>query len=76
VRKIGATRAAENGATEAELDALFGWLRGSGMSAVYTRSVERARLSRGAIGKLLRTSDEQSIPAPSEKVRAPSKKEA
>src|SRR5262249_21668184 len=47
VRKIGATRAAENQATEAELDALFGWRRGSGMSAVYTRGAERARLAKG-----------------------------
>lgn len=69
VRKIGATRAAENGATEAELDALFGWERGSGMSKIYTAAAERAKLARGAIGKMQRTSTEQSIPAPDEKVR-------
>jgi integrase len=74
VRKIGATRAAENGATEAELDALFGWERGSGMSKIYTASAERARLAKGAISKLLRTSPEQSIPAPDKLSPAPDKK--
>lgn len=53
VRKIGATRAAENGATVAELEALFGW-RGGGMASLYTRAADRARLARGAIGKLLK----------------------
>jgi hypothetical protein len=52
-RSVGATRAAENGATEAELDSLFGWERGSGTSAIYTRDALRARLSKGAIGKLV-----------------------
>lgn len=51
VRKIGATRAAENGATVAELEAIFGW-RGGGMASLYTREADRRRLSRGAIGKL------------------------
>jgi hypothetical protein len=36
VRKIAATRAANNGATEAELMALFGWTD-SKMAALYTR---------------------------------------
>ena len=53
VRKIGATRAAENGATVAELEAIFGW-RGGGMASLYTRAADRARLSKGAIGKLMR----------------------
>jgi hypothetical protein len=43
VRKIGATRAAENGATVAELEAIFGW-QGGGMAALYTRAADRARL--------------------------------
>lgn len=51
VRKIGATRAAENGATVAELEAIFGW-RGGGMASLYTRAADRRRLSRGAIEKL------------------------
>jgi integrase len=36
VRKIAATRAAENGATVAELDAIFGW-HGGGMASYFTR---------------------------------------
>ena len=37
LRKAGAVRAAENGATEAQLNALFGWADGSRESATYTR---------------------------------------
>jgi integrase len=75
VRKIGATRAAENGATVAELEAIFGW-QGGGMASLYTRAADRARLAKTAMRKLVRTSTEHSIPAPSEKVRAAPKKEA
>lgn len=52
LRKAGATRAAENGATEAELDAMFGW-RGSGMAALYTRAARRKKLSLAAADKML-----------------------
>ena len=68
VRKIGATRAAENGATVAELEAIFGW-QGGGMASLYTRAADRARLAKGAIAKLTRTEDAHSIPAPTQKVR-------
>jgi integrase len=68
VRKIGATRAANNGATVAELEAIFGW-QGGGMASLYTRAADRARLARGAMAKLHRTATEQSIPAPTAKVR-------
>jgi hypothetical protein len=54
VRKIGASRAAENGATVSELEALFGW-QGGGMASLYTRAADRARLSKAVIGKLIRT---------------------
>ena len=47
VRKIGATRAAENGATVAELEAIFGW-EGGGMASLYTEAADRARLGRVA----------------------------
>jgi integrase len=47
LRKAGAARAAEDGATEAQLNALFGWT-GSKMAAHYTRSASRARLARAA----------------------------
>lgn len=52
LRKIGAQRAAEAGATEAELEALFGWGRGSGMAALYTRAADRERLAALASAKL------------------------
>jgi hypothetical protein len=64
LRKVGATRAAENGATVAELEAIFGW-SGGRMASLYTREANRARLSKKAIGKLERTPDEHPIPAPS-----------
>lgn len=62
LRKIGATRAAENGATVAELEAIFGW-SGGGMASLYTRAANRARLSKNAIGKLI--ANPISIPLPS-----------
>lgn len=51
VRKIAATRAANNGATVAQLEAIFGW-RGGGMASLYTRDADRARLAKEAMGKL------------------------
>jgi integrase len=68
VRKIAATRAANNGATVAQLEAIFGW-HGGGMAALYTRSADRARLAREAMNKLGRNDGGTSIPAPDEKVR-------
>src|SRR3977135_592665 len=53
LRKAGATRAANNGATEAELEAIFGW-RGGRMASLYTRQADRVRLARHAMGKLSR----------------------
>lgn len=54
VRKIGATRAANNGATVAQLEAIFGW-RGGGMASLYTRQADRARLAKEAMEKLTLT---------------------
>ncbi|CCJ07030.1 tyrosine-type recombinase/integrase [Methylocystis sp. SC2] len=51
LRKNAATRAAENGATEAELEAMFGW-RGGRMASLYTRAANRERLAIGAGDKL------------------------
>lgn len=51
VRKIGATRAAEAGATVAELEALFGWTGGA-MAMHYTRTADRKRLARAAAEKI------------------------
>lgn len=53
LRKAGATRAANNGATVAQLEAIFGWSGGS-MASHYTKSADRVRLARDAMGKLRR----------------------
>ena len=75
VRKIAATRAANSGATVAQLEAIFGW-RGGRMASHYTASADRRRLAMEAMHKL---SDEigtksndvrTSIPAPEGEVRA------
>jgi integrase len=68
LRKLAATRAANRGATVAELEAIFGW-EGGQMASLYTRSANRQALSIGAINKLLRHESETSIPAPDDKVR-------
>lgn len=73
LRKVGATRAAENGATNNELDALFGWERGS-TSAIYTREANRAKLAKGAVTLLLKNEDGTSAPAPDDTVRAGGRK--
>ena len=52
LRKLGATRAANAGASERELNALFGWGDGSRESATYTKSADRRRLARQAIDKM------------------------
>jgi integrase len=79
VRKIAATRAANKGATVAELEAIFGW-RGGTMASLYTREADRRRLALGAMHKLdgnaagandLATS----MPSPHGKVRAPAAKD-
>lgn len=44
LRKIAATRAAEAGATVAQLEAMFGW-HGGNMASLYTRSANRRRLA-------------------------------
>lgn len=47
LRKTRATIEAENGASGAKLDALFGWRTGSKTSAIYIRKADRARLAFG-----------------------------
>lgn len=56
LREAGATRAADNGATEAQLEAIFGW-RGGGMAALYNRKANRAKLARDAAEKLMSEHD-------------------
>lgn len=71
VRKIAATRAADNGATEAQLMAIFGWTDPK-MAAHYTRAANRKRLAAEAMGKLNATGT--SIPSPMPLVRATGQK--
>jgi integrase len=68
VRKIAATRAANAGATVAQLEAIFGWVGGT-MAAHYTRSADRRRLAAQAMGGLANAGG-TSIPAPLHPVRA------
>jgi integrase len=56
LRKAAATHAAENGATVAELEAIFGW-EGGKMAALYTRSANRKKLAAGAMAKVARRSE-------------------
>jgi len=51
LRKAGAVRAANNGATVAQLNAIYGWT-GEKMASLYTKSADRVKLARDAIGKL------------------------
>jgi integrase len=51
LRKAAATRAANAGATVAELEAIFGW-SGGAMASLYTRTADRRRLATGAMHKL------------------------
>lgn len=48
IRKTRATIEAENGASGARLDALFGWKTGSNTSAIYIRKANRAKLAFGS----------------------------
>lgn len=69
LRKIAAQRCAENGATEAELNAMFGWADGSKESSTYVRKANRAKLARSAIVKMLPTPSEI-LPTPKGKSTA------
>lgn len=53
LRKAGATRCAEAGATIHELNAIFGW-SGTKMAGHYTEKADRARLARQAMRKIER----------------------
>jgi len=71
VRKIAATRAADNGATEAQLMAIFGWTDPK-MAAHYTRTANRKRLAATAIELL--NAKGTSIPSPDYPVRESGRK--
>jgi len=57
LRKAAATRAANHGATVAQLEAIFGW-EGGRMASLYTRSADRQALAATAMGKLSRRPEE------------------
>ena len=60
LRKLGASRAANNGATVNQLQALFGWT-GVKMPMLYTRSADRKRLSVEAASLLARDGAAQEV---------------
>lgn len=73
LRKAGATIAAENGASDQQLMAIFGWTNPE-QAAVYTRTANRAKMAAMGVGMLQPTDDQQdqtgtSIPAPGDPVR-------
>ena len=68
IRKAAATRAANNGATEKTLDAIFGW-EGGDMAKLYTKTADRKRLAAEHMGKLSKPEAGTSIPSPEGKVR-------
>lgn len=72
VRKLAATRAANNGATVAQLNAMFGWT-GSAMASLYTQEADRRRLGLEA-AHMLANDDRTSIPAPELPVRGTERK--
>jgi integrase len=51
LRKAGATRLANNGATVAQLEAIFGW-SGAKMASLYTRTADRKKLAKAAMSML------------------------
>lgn len=76
LRKAGATIAAEHGASDQQLMAIFGWTNPE-QAAVYTRTANRAKLAAMAAGMLVPSEDEPgtSMPAPADLVRAKGEKD-
>lgn len=61
LRKAGATLAAENGATDRQLMAIFGWKRAE-QATIYTEKAERRRMAKTGMGKInLGTEEEQEM---------------
>jgi integrase len=56
LRKMGATRAAENGATEHQLMAIFDW-KTPGQARIYTEKARRKKLAGGAMALLTRNTE-------------------
>lgn len=68
LRKAGATIAAENGATEHELMAIYGW-DSPKQAAIYTRTANRKRLAAGAMHLIVPTNPKGDSPGPIRKNR-------
>ena len=60
LRKASATIAAESGATESELNAMFGW-SGYQMAQLYTKKADRRRLAARALAKWTRPSPDDEV---------------
>jgi integrase len=60
LRKASATIAAESGATESELNAMFGW-SGYQMAQLYTRKADRKKLAARAMAKWTRPSSDDAV---------------
>lgn len=73
LRKAAATRAANKGATTAQLNAIFGW-EGEAMASLYTKSANRTKLAASAIEMLAKDETGTSMPSPKRKVGASSRK--
>jgi hypothetical protein len=69
VRKAAATQAAENEATTAQMNSIFGW-EGDAMVSLYMKSANRTKIAAGAIEKVTRTKTATPKPPPAEKVGA------
>ena len=63
LRKASATIAAESGATESELNAMFGW-SGHQMAQLYTKKADRKRLAARALAKWTRPSSDDVVGQP------------
>lgn len=61
LRKAGATRAVENGATHSQLRAMFGWTNDA-MPSLYTRKADRARLASEAASGLTKVRGKREKP--------------
>jgi integrase len=72
VRKLAAATMANNGATEAQLEAVFGW-RGGRMASLYTRSANRRLLAQSSMHMLM-NEERTDCPAPSGGVRGKERK--
>jgi integrase len=79
LRKAGATFAAENGASDQQLMAIFGWTNPE-QAAVYTRTANRAKMAAMSVEMLEPEDDIEdqpgtSIPAPTDPVRGSGEKD-